>query len=312
MTNRTISGPRQLAEYDLSLYVDYSRLHDLLGDTTEYFGGANNAYAALGRVGLMRILADAAPDTLRLLQDAGYDLKTGIGAAILHATGVDELEDEPAQLMSITLSSVYGRPTKTDQKLSQIAWPVRYEPNPGVAPTFSQTLGEAAYHTDTQYFAKPENYFGLYCVAADAPGRGTNQLLSVDDVVHAVTARHGTETLDRLSKPYPFRVPSVFTESGTDSDVEITWAPILSDNNASFRYRKDTIDRALETGIKLSDGQNDALKRLEDTLDVLDPLEYHLQPGDALLINNLRLLHARTAFNDPGRLLYRVRMTEDT
>jgi len=108
-------------------------------------------------------------------------------------------------------------------------------------------------------------------------------------------------------------VPSVFTRSGQDDDIEIVWAPILDLQAQTIRYRKDTIESALKCDeVEIDAAQQTALQQLEDVLATLSPVSYHLAPGDALLVNNLKLLHARTSFDNPERFLYRVRMKEPT
>jgi alpha-ketoglutarate-dependent taurine dioxygenase len=301
----------EIGAHDLSSIPDYNRLPRALSDASQEFGGANQAYEELGRQGLTEILVQASPHGYDVLRQTIGELKEGLGALILLGSGVEKLEDQTAQLLSITLASVYGEPTRTDRKLSQIAWPVRYDPDATVVRTFSQALGEAAYHTDTQYFEKPEDYFALFCIESDTPGKGTNRLIHVDNIISALDDGRHDHTLDALSRPYPFRVPSVFTRSGEDSDVEVVWAPIINRGDRTIRYRKATIASALKIpDIELADGQHQALQELEATLVSLEPIEHHLQPGEAVLVNNKKLLHSRTAFDDPHRFLYRVRMNE--
>lgn len=297
--------------YDLSSVPDYNRLPVALSDVSKEFPDANHAYEALGRKGLTELFAQASPHGYDTVLQTHEELQEGLGALLLQGTGVEKVEDQTAQLLSITLASVYGEPTRTDRKLSQIAWPVRYDPDATVVRTFSQALGEAAYHTDTQYFKKPEDYFGLFCIESDIPGKGTNQLVHVDNVIEMLVDSQNGQALTELSRPYPFRVPSAFTESGKDSDIEVTWAPIVDEENRTIRYRRDTIASALTVpGIEVTADQHAALRALESVLAVLQPVEHHLQPGEAVIINNKRLLHARTAFDDPHRFLYRVRMNK--
>ena len=282
-------------ESDLSSVSDYTRFIDEVGTAVDEHGTANTAYAELGRQGLEDLISETAPQTYELLRASAYELRRGIGAFVLHGTGVDRIEDQSAQLLSITISSVYGTPTKTDRRLEQVAWPVKYDPGATMTRTFSQSLGEAAFHTDTQYFMHPEEYFGLFCVVSDIPGRGTNRLLRVNDIVQYLFSRDESKILAALQNPYPFRVPSVFTKSGDDSDVEIIWAPILTNDNQAIRYRKDTIDGALGVpGVSISDEQHDALQKMEETFAALSPLECHLQPSDwasILLLNDRLITH---------------------
>ncbi|HSW74734.1 MAG TPA: TauD/TfdA family dioxygenase [Candidatus Saccharimonadales bacterium] len=234
-------------------------------------------------------------------------LTQGAGAVVLRGLAISSESPELAQLASITIGSAYGRPTKTDKQLSQIAWPVRFDPDAPIRSTFSQTKGEAQLHTDSQYFEHPEKFFGLFCIVADEQGKGTNTLVYAKDVVHAV-AKESPESLEVLSKKYPFRVPTAFTEMATDSAVEITWAPIIT--MGTVRYRYDTLCDGIAAVGGIDEAQLTALALFEQKLAEAPSQAYHLSPDEALLVNNHTMLHARTPFDNPERLLYRVRMEE--
>lgn len=303
---------QKIFEQDLSSLYDYSRIAEALEVMIDGYGTANQTYVEKGRGGLTDICMAESPETLEVLSDSKEVLSRGAGFLVLHNTSVDKLDDETAQLLSITLSSMYGRPTKTDRRLDQIAWPIKYDPDTKVKRTFSQSLGEAAFHTDTQYFETPEDYFSLFCIKPDVYGKGTNELLHVDDIVSRILKQHGSGAVEMLARPFPFRVPSVFTETGEDSDVEIVWAPILDTANSTIRYRRDTIDSALDSpGVSIDEEQLGVVGILDSVINEIEPIRYHLESGDAIIVNNLKMLHARTAFENPERFLYRVRMTED-
>ena len=300
-----------LTGFDLTSASDYQALERPLRDLLARHETANRVFGHLGHSALRQLTADEAPDAFRAIGSLVTNLDEE-GAVVLHATGVDEMEDEMAQLTSISIGSIFGHPTKTDKRKAQIAWPVMFDPDTTVARTFSQTLGEAAFHTDTQYFEHPEKYFGLFCIHADVPGKGTNLLLDGVAALDRFRLEHDEAVAAELQRPYPFRVPSVFTEGGTDRDIEVTWAPIFEAVRGTVRYRKDTIERALTVaGVKISDGQAGALELFDSHVETMPAASYHLQPGDALLVNNHRMLHARTAFDDELRKLYRVRMSND-
>ena len=111
-----------------------------------------------------------------------------------------------------------------------------------------------------------------------------------------------------LREEYPFRVPTVFTKSALPGDIEVAWAPVVTDDG-NIRYRKDTLEEALALpGITISETQMVALNAFEDALSNATPMIHHLQKGEVLIVNNHRLLHARTQYDNPERLLYRVRM----
>ncbi|WP_454812576.1 TauD/TfdA family dioxygenase [Paenarthrobacter nitroguajacolicus] len=233
---------------------------------------------------------------------------SGRGYLVLRGTHVDKSEDEVAQLISLFTSRAFGTPTRTDKRLQRFAWPVRYEKTDYTSPTFSQTMAEAAFHTDSQYLDEPERYFGLYCVASDVQGKGTNFLVSRQQIVEKLTASHPA-ALEHLKSSFPFRVPSVFTAGASDEDIEVVWAPIIA--GGSIRFRRDTIMSALALpGVAVSDGQLAAMDALEQAISEAPALNCHLEPGEAIIVDNHSMMHSRSPFSDSNRLLYRVRMKE--
>lgn len=299
-------------ELDLSATSDYEKALVSLDALVQTHGTANNAFATLGHEQIRDAFQASAPDAFAQISGLKANLEHE-GAAVLHETKVEQLDDEVAQMSSIAIATAFGIPTKTDQRDERIAWPIKFDASVTVTPTFSQSLGEAAYHTDTQYFENPEKYFGLFCIASDVPGKGTNQLVDGVEAVRLFTEQYGEEAAAVLSKEFPFRVPSVFTKGGQDSDVEVVWAPIFTPETKKIRYRTDTILRALgeKTGISISDEQQQVLTQFDAMLGAMDTIDYHLQPSDSILVNNHRMLHARTSFDNPDRFLYRVRMADE-
>jgi alpha-ketoglutarate-dependent taurine dioxygenase len=296
---------------DLSSTIDYSKLAQAFESEPFNDRSANEIFAQLGHVGFRELAATDAPEAYAALTGVHAALDT-LGAVVLKETGVNKQTDRVAQLSSIAIASAFGTPTRTDQKNQQIAWPIRYDPDTSLTPTFSQTLGEAAFHTDTQYFASPEEYFGLFCIVSDEPGKGTNKLIDGSQAVNRFEQTYGPEMRQQLERDFPFKVPSVFTKHARDDEVEVTWAPIFDSGTGEIRYRKDTIEAALKAGdIILDDAQLDALAKFDGILQETDAISYHLTPGDAVLVNNRRMLHARTSFDNPERFLYRVRMRAD-
>ena len=301
----------RISHLNLSAFSSYGLFRESLEATLEVYGTANKAIEQLGAVAISEILLNSSPDAYNNIKALSPSLNNN-GVAVLHDTGIESYHDEIAQLSSICISSIFGTPTKTDKRNSQVAWPIRYDPGTTVTRTFSQSLGEAAFHTDTQYYPTPEKYFGLFCIIADLPGKGTNNLLSGESAVESFKRIHGSQALQELLLPFPFRVPSVFTETVSDSDIEITWAPIYDPSTKQIRYRKDTILKALEDDeTEISIKQEKALLGFDSLLGQLNPISYHLEPGDAILVNNHSMLHARTNFDNPNRFLYRVRMDDD-
>lgn len=297
-----------LPHFNLSPSLDYSKFGVAFEDLLTRHETADEVFRQLGRSVLMEMFASASPGNDKLLKHTQYDLRHA-GALILHDTGVDSFEDELAQLTAIVVSSAFGHPSATDQKTNKIAWPIKYDPDSPLNRTYSQSLGEAAFHTDTQYFPKPERFFSMFCVVADEEGKGTSELIDGKELIDQYKAEYGDDGVAILERKYPFKVPSIFTKTASDEDLEVTWAPIYDPRSKAIRYRKDTITDALRlTGSSIDDQQHEALGRLEDIIKNFDAESYHLMPGDAVIVDNHRMLHARTSFDSPERLLYRVRM----
>lgn len=293
---------------DLSTTIDYTKLRDAFELEMRDGIDADGLYERLGRQGLVGMLDQIAPVTHSQLR-AGRRTLNQNGALLLHGTEIENEANKIAEMSAIVISAAFGTPSRTDQKINKIAWPIHYDKFTTLKRTFSQSLGEAALHTDTQYFDNPEKYFGLFCIKADVPGKGTNELIDGMTAISEFESEYGREKKLELEKLFPFKVPSVFTRSASDKDVEITWAPIVDALSGNIRYRNDTVLEALSTeGIDIEDSQQESLQLFDALLGNMQPVSYHLEPGDALLVNNHRMLHARTAFDDPERFLYRVRM----
>lgn len=214
----------------------------------------------------------------------------------------------PVELACVAMACGWGRPSRTNPHHPRLAWPVTPDLST-TRTTFSQTSGEAGMHTDSQYFQEPEPLFALFCLRADAPGLGSNQLVDLRALIYRLE-RERPELVQQLREPYPFRVPSIFCRSGRDEEVELLWAPIVSEG--ILRYRLDTLEDACALpGVSISDPQREALQVLSEEIERAPRLQYHLQPGELLLVDNHRMLHARTAFTSPHRFLYRVRVREN-
>jgi alpha-ketoglutarate-dependent taurine dioxygenase len=73
--------------------------------------------------------------------------------------------------------------------------------------------------------------------------------------------------------------------------------------DGSIRWRSDNLDEAVGAPC-LS-----AARTIAACFDHSeDALRVPLSPGDLLIVDNTRVMHARTWFNDPDRLLLRVRL----
>lgn len=196
-------------------------------------------------------------------------------------------------------------------------WHVSPRPSLDHEPTFSETASEAPLHTDNSWVTSPEKYFGLLTISPASSG-GESVLLPVaallKDFANSDTGRHVTRVLrDNL---FPFAMPAVFH---SDDDrkhalTSVTTAPII-ESPTKFRFRYDVIQTGFTLRPDLATPEKiAAVEIFNDFINqrTLQTPTMKLQRGDLLYANNHAVLHARTEFKDPNRLLLRVRIAEAT
>ncbi|GAB2701520.1 hypothetical protein GCM10010442_19410 [Kitasatospora kifunensis] len=226
----------------------------------------------------------------------------------MHLAHLD-VEDRGVLLYSLTVGM--GYPTGTDPRERQVVWPVTARAKNGnYFATFSELDTEATYHTDAQYYPDPERYFLLYAVHAARCGGGESRIRANRHVMEFMNStgegRRAIRVLQALN--IPFRIPSVYTKSGTAEEKKYTFAPVIGENN-TLRWRKDTVEKGLAELPEYDHPDlRDSLKLLESALNDA-PQEVRLTLGDdsLVLVDNHRAVHARTAFTDHERHLLRIR-----
>lgn len=219
-------------------------------------------------------------------------------------SGPDPIRD----LLILCVAHALGRPTATDVATGRIIWPVTPRPDlpPGFQPSITERKGAAELHTDSSFARTPERYVALFVVRPAVDG-GASTLIDGHSLLRrlqtSVVGRAATRGL--LAMTYPFAVPPSFRRR--PEVYEANYSTILSDN--MIRYRGDVIRDGLANCSWLdTEAARWTLGVLETAIVGLSPLILPLQAGTALIVDNYRMLHGRTAFSDPQRLLLRVRM----
>ena len=263
---------------------------------------------------LVELIKASCPELSEKADLVSEKIKVGYRFCILRGLNFHQLDEKTRSLIILGFSCMVGNPTPTDMVNRVVLWPVKPEKTHAVInTTFSQRTGEAEYHTDTQYFDEPEKYMSLWCVNPDRNDGGVSGLLDGRKLLSEIEKRHGEEGVHVLSESlFPFRVPSVFTENGGDSNPEIYYGPIFNTTNSELpliRYRRETLEKGLiSKGIVLNHLEKYALECIENVLH--DPnlgFKYLLKKGEAIFADNHELLHMRTYFDDMERFLIRVR-----
>ncbi|SDY98912.1 TauD/TfdA family dioxygenase [Tessaracoccus flavus] len=216
----------------------------------------------------------------------------------LPSSGWAVLEPGPAVASDpaavIELARRYGTVSERD---GGGAWPIQSQVPSG---TFSVTNDAAPLHTDAQYRNDPEDAFLLACARSAAQG-GDSILLAVDDLVATLSRRSDWFSLQGLLQApiWRWRTPEVF-----DGPRESEPAAILyprEDGRYSMRWRMDNL---------VADQSAAWAAEVVHQTAAIDPnlAVLKLRPGQVLVCDNSTVLHGRTAFNDPTRLLWRVRV----
>jgi alpha-ketoglutarate-dependent taurine dioxygenase len=229
-----------------------------------------------------------------------------LAKAALHRRGWAVLRDLPFlaagradERAVLAIASAFGIPSGRDGGCH--VWPVRPDPR-GEGDTFSTRSGAAGFHTDAQYHRVPESFVCLFTVRPARTG-GLTRVLSVGDATGTLRARADGERLLRsLAEPvWRWRMPHSLGGCG-DAGGDPGGAPVLP-GDGTMRWRGDNLAAGTPSA------QRSVVPAVEQCLDTAQGAQtLALRPGDVVIVDNKRALHGRTAFDDPQRLLLRVRL----
>jgi hypothetical protein len=154
---------------------------------------------------------------------------------------------------------------------------------------------------------------GLLCVRPAHSG-GLSRLISCKKIHNILLAEH-PDLLAVLYQPFPVSLPPY---RDTDEGEAATWCsiPVFSradDHFAAYYLRRLIEETQSWEGVpRLTARQWAALDAVDEIMSRPEmPLQMPLRPGDVQLINNMHVLHSRTAYQDEGkrgRLLLRIQL----
>lgn len=243
----------------------------------------------------------AAPFSMPLSVPSMVDALKADGYFILSTALKDEVEIRNFQL---NLSAMLGSLREHNPGRQDYVWSICPKPSDSALATFSEHNGEANLHTDSQYTEVPEKYMSLACVRPASCGGGINFVLDTEKIRDSI--RESEVHYQALQQPYPIAIPDIFR-----SGRPYIEKPVVSDY-PRFRYRYDTMRQGLEAAhVPPADPRWAALEYLKEKVEASPAIKrLILKTGDILILDNHRVLHGRSPFVDPDRLLYRVRMDE--
>lgn len=235
---------------------------------------------------------------------------SGCGVYV-HELGLAGFDNERRARLLYALSACIDEPSPTNAQGGQVVWDVALRrTDAGYFATFSEHDGEAAFHTDTQYYPIPDRWFALYVMAPAQCGGGLSVMCD-GEAVRTDLGRASTRWALQLleERKLPFRVPSAFATDPRPGLVQATLAPVFS-TLPGVRYRRDTL---INGWLHFPEYRDDDIERAVLTLEeelahTTHAVRFGMPRDSLLLADNHRALHARTAFADPHRHLLRIRM----
>lgn len=209
------------------------------------------------------------------------------------------------------LSALLGDPMANHPD-ETVVWDVRNRNLGKVRPKASDSDRRAGYHTDAGYLPVPPRYFLLYAARAARCGGGISLIKDGRIVLHELArSEQGRAAIEVLRQPVPRRVSrnlERYSDLRADGFLHV---PMLADGPV-WRWSAGRTKSVLDTHPELS------APGLPEAIDLAHreikhgPGEFRvrLDTDSLLLIDNHVALHARTAFTDPERTLFRIRFHE--
>lgn len=225
-------------------------IQELNNNLSQFINQYEKHYQKSFQKQIVKLFQNKYPEFFNLAQYIKKELLKAPFFLVVKGISFNSLEEEIRDIFILSLSSSIGFSTPTDRINKKVLWTVKADLDQSIKDlTFSQRLGEAEYHTDTQYFEYPEEILSLWCVKPDKDGGGVNGLISADYLISEIRQKvNGEKLIKTLTETkFPFKVPSVFTKSGNDSEVEIFLESILS-YCTKIRFRRETIDKGCILG----------------------------------------------------------------
>ena len=161
---------------------------------------------------------------------------------------------------------------------------------------YHQTKEGGSYHTDSPQWKKVPDFIGLCCVNPAKKG-GQSKFVNVYSIHNEMLKNH-KHFLEMLYQQYHFDKRGEYEPGESPTVLE----PIFTydDNHLKCRYLRNYINDGHNIqNVPLSKEQNEALDIFDKIIhDENLAVSYELKQGDMIFLNNGRVLHGRTAFED--------------
>jgi alpha-ketoglutarate-dependent taurine dioxygenase len=237
------------------------------------------------------------PACVAVMAQTRAKLLEGPGFAVLDRVPVDQYRRQEGQAIGWILANLMGRVVAQKRDGTRL-YDVR-DTGKAIAHGVRRSITnlEQEFHTDGGWLLLPPSFIGLYCLQPAAEG-GMSRCASLVTVHQAL--RGHPKLLDRLHQPFWWdRQAEHAADDVTHSRAPIYWH---ADERMFARYYDDYVRKGYAlAGEPLDQLGADALEAMHAAIESEENwIEFLLQPGQFLYINNRQIAHSRTAFRDDG------------
>jgi Taurine catabolism dioxygenase TauD, TfdA family len=222
-------------------------------------------------------------------------LVDGPGFAVLDRVPVERYRRREGQAIGWVLANLIGRIVAQKRDGTRL-YDVRDTGKAiGHGVRRSITNLEQQFHTDGGWLPLTPGFVGLYCLQPAAEG-GMSRCASLVTVEHAL--RDHLELVDRLRQPFWWDRQAEHAQG----EAPCSRAPIYWDagDRVQARYYDDYVRKGQAlAGAPLDATGAAALDAMREVIEAEESwIEFHLEQGQLLYLNNRQIAHSRTAFRD--------------
>ena len=234
------------------------------------------------------------PACAELMAQMRAKLVNGPGFAVLDRVPVEHYRREEGQAIGWVLANLAGRVVAQKRDGTRLYDVRDTGRKAGHGVRRSITNLEQEFHTDGPWLPLTPSLIGLYCLQPAAEG-GMSRCASLVSVHEAL--REHPDLLERLRQPFWWDRQA----EHAPEDVAYSRAPIYCDGGGIFaRYYDDYVHKGHAlAGEALDEAGAAALDAMREVIEAEDNwIEFHLERGQFLYVNNRQIAHSRTAFRD--------------
>jgi len=238
------------------------------------------------------------PACRAMMDEVREILRDGIGFVLIDRLPVDAVDRETAIKLYWLLGNMVDQAVaqKWDGLMSYDVRDTGRKNTPGSGVRSSITNAGQDYHTDNA-FNTPPDYVALFCLQEAMKG-GVSGIVSFQTAHNRLLERR-PDLLERLYQPFCFDRQA---EHAPNDPQRFSWVPVFSYDGERIVTRFS--DWLIKAGYVVAGEEMDDLG--QQALDAMTAVinepgmgrEFHFEPGQIQILDNRRIGHRRTAFED--------------